>query len=206
MLDHLVDWLLIAGLSLAFNTTPVFAPPTLALLAFFSVHHGVHAIPAALIGGAGATLGRLLLALLSRRFGARLLPAKRRLEVEQLTQQIHESKWLNISMLAMFAVGPIPKALLFMSAGMARMPLAPGAIVFFLSRSVIYFVGLMAVGSAASSLEGVITSPVGGPLVIVGQIASIAGMFLLFRLDYRRLYQWMRGLRRRAVLDTAPTS
>lgn len=187
MLDHIWNWLFIGLLALLFNVTPVFAPPTWAMLAYFHIQHDVPLLAAAIIGAAGATLGRVILALASRRFGTRVIPRERQADIELAITRIGQEKRLRFSLLALFAVGPVPKAMLFMAAGVARMPLAPGALVYGAARAGIYGATLAATGQAVTSLSDVVASPVSGPLLIVAQLAMMAGTVLLFRVDLPRL-------------------
>lgn len=199
MLYDILTWLLVGALSALFNLTPILAPPTLGLLAYFNIQHDLPALPLAIVGATGATLGRLLLALASRRFGPRLIPAQRRENLERATAALSERKRFSLPLLAMFAVGPVPKALLFMAAGIARVPLAPGALVFGFARSVIYLVTLTAVGSATSSFEGLLVSPLGNPVVIVAQLIGVVGVIALFRLDWLALLERWRAARTAAT-------
>lgn len=192
MLDQLIGWLLVGLLAILFNLTPILAPPTWAMLAYFHIQQDVSLVPAIILGATGATIGRVLLALASRRFGTRLIPARRQADVERAVEKIQREKRLSVALLGLFAIGPIPKSLLFMAAGMARIPLAPGAIVYCIARAAIYGATLAATSQAASSLSEIVTSPIGGPLLIVTQVASIAGVFLLFRVDLPRLLQRVR--------------
>jgi uncharacterized membrane protein YdjX (TVP38/TMEM64 family) len=205
MLGELVNWLLVGLLSILFNLTPILAPPTWAMLAYFHVQQDVGLLPATLLGAAGATIGRVLLALASRRFGTRLIPARRQADIDRAVEKIEAEKRLSLPLLGLFAVGPVPKALLFMAAGMARIPLAPGALVYGTARAVIYGAALMATDQAASSLGEIVTSPVGGPLLIATQVVSIAGVVLLFRVDLPRLARTLRhGLWRRSRRRVQP--
>jgi membrane protein YqaA with SNARE-associated domain len=202
-----VNWLLVGLLATLFNLTPILAPPTWAMLAYFHIQQDVAFVPATLLGAAGATTGRVLLALASRRFGTRLIPNRRHAQVDEAVARIRDEKRLGIPLLGLFAVGPIPKSLLFMAAGMARVPLAPGAIVYGLARVVIYGVALAATSQAATSLGEIVTSPVGGPILIATQVASVAGVFVLFRVDLpllaRRLRRGLRWVSRRPVQSQA---
>lgn len=203
MLDQLVTWLLVGLLAVLFNLTPILAPPTWAMLAYFHIQQDVTLVPAIILGAGGATMGRVLLALASRRFGARLIPTRRQADVDRAVEKIQQEKRLSVALLGLFAVGPIPKSLLFMAAGMARIPLAPGALVYGLARSAIYGATLTATSQAASSLSEIITSPIGGPLMIATQVASIAGVFLIFRVDLplllRRVNRSARWVARRVA-------
>lgn len=189
MIDQLLQWLLIAALSMLFNVTPVLAPPTWAMLAWFQTQQHVGLLTIVVLGAIGSTAGRLALALIARRLGTRIIPARRREDLEKLVETIQERKRFSLPALSMFAIGPVPKALLFMAAGISRAPLWPGAIVFGVSRGLIYLGTLAAVDVTFSSFGDIFTSTVGGPLIIAAQIASVIGLFVVLRMDLTTLKQ-----------------
>lgn len=182
-----IEWLLVALLSALFNVTPLFAPPTVGLLAYFHINHDMGVIPLALVGGLSAALGRLALGLASRRFGSRLIPAKRREAIEQVVATLADKRSAGIAYLALFAAGPIPKGTLFTAAGLARLPLLPGAIAFGITRSAIYLGTLLVADTAATSLESTFGLSAVGPLGIAVQLISLVAMFIIFRADWTRL-------------------
>lgn len=194
MLDHLWAWGIAAVLSALFNLTPVLAPPTWAMLAWVGAQWSLPMVPLAVVGAVGSTLGRVGLAFASRWLGMRVIPARRREDVERAVERVRSQQRLSLPALAMFAVGPIPKSMLFMAAGIARAPLVPGAVVYGVARFVIYLVALSAAGTAASSLGDIVGSPVGGPLLIAAQVASVAAVFLFFLVDVPRLLRRARAL------------
>ena len=71
-------WLVVLVLTVALNAVPAFMPPTWAVLAYFHLYHGLPVVPLAFVGALGATTGRAILALGSRAFGNRFVPARRR--------------------------------------------------------------------------------------------------------------------------------
>lgn len=187
MLDQLLQWMLIAALSALFNVTPVLAPPTWAMLAWFQTRQEISLLVVVVLGAVGSTAGRVALALVARKLGTRIIPARRRDDLEALVETIQERKRFSLPVLSMFAIGPVPKSLLFMAAGIARAPLWPGAIVFGVSRGLIYLGTLAAVDVTFSSFGDIFTSSVGGPLIVAAQIASVVGLFVVLRMDLRSL-------------------
>lgn len=187
MLDYILDLVLVTFLSALFNVTPVFAPPTWALLAYFHLDQNVGLYIVVLLGAIGSTAGRLMLALVSRKVGLRIVPARRREDLELAVRKIQERKALGLPALALFAVGPIPKALLFMAAGIARAPLLPGAAVYGTARAGMYLGTLLAVDATATSFGSMFSFGTGGTLILAAQAASIVGFFMLLRLDLRSL-------------------
>jgi hypothetical protein len=75
------EYLLVAAVVFGVNLLPAFGPPTWAVLVLFRLNSHVPAVPLVLIGAVSATAGRLLLAMLSRRFRSRV-SAKRRANLE----------------------------------------------------------------------------------------------------------------------------
>ncbi len=194
-MSSFVEWLLVATLAVVFNITPLFAPPTAGLLAYFHINNDMGVIPLALVGGLSAAAGRLALGLAGRRFGHRLIPAKRRAAIEQTVATLARKRASGVTYLALFAVGPIPKGTLFVAAGMANLPLLPGALVFAISRSAIYLGTLLVATTAVGSLESLFGLSAVGPLGIGVQLLSLVAMIVLFRADWGRLPQRIEGLR-----------
>ena len=60
------EWLIISGVVVAFNVTPLFATPTVAVLGYFEVVRGKDPLQLALMGGLAGARGKVILAYLSR--------------------------------------------------------------------------------------------------------------------------------------------
>ena len=133
-MTDLWEWIIVVGLTVAFNVTPVFAPPTVALLAYFQVVREMDPLTLALVGGLSATAGKVLLSYISRPLGDRFVPASKRLSIDALVEVVKSRRSLGLSYLVIFAVGPIPKGPLFAAVGLARLSPIPGAIVFGITR------------------------------------------------------------------------
>lgn len=205
MASQLFDWLIMAALALVFNALPAFAPPTAAVLAWYHAGQGLPLVAVALVGASAATAGRLLLALAARRLGPRIVPEARREGLDEVAVMLRERRALGVASVAMFAVGPVPKAWLFMAAGIARLPLLPGALAYFVARFVIYLSTVAALDVGMHSLRDVLGSQLGGPLAIATQLVGLAGTILLFKLDWSRLLRRVAALQRPAT-DPVPAS
>lgn len=193
-------WLLLGLLAVLFNATPVMAPPTWAMLAYFGFQYDLPIIPLAIVGAVGSTFGRILLAFAARWLGTRIIPARRRADAEKAADLIRQNSKLNLPALALFAVGPVPKAVLFMAAGIARLPLTPGAIAYGLGRTGIYLAALLAAETTITSFGDLFSLSGTGPLLIAAQVASAVSVFLLFRMDLPALAARLRGWRLVATL------
>lgn len=191
-----IEWFFVVVLAAAFNITPLFAPPTAGLLAYFHINSEMGIIPLALVGGISAAAGRLALGLASRRFGHRLIPARRRETIERTVETLSQRRSAGITYLALFAFGPIPKGTLFVAAGMAKLPLLPGAIAFGVTRTGVYLGTLLVADTAATSLESLFGMSVVGPIGIAVQLLSLIAVFVFFRADWNRLAGRAESLKR----------
>lgn len=180
-------WIAVWGLAVVLNVVPAFMPPTWAVLAYFHLYHALPVVPLAIVGALGATTGRALLAMGSRAFGARFVPAPWRANIEGLVETLQAQPTLAISSLVLFALGPLPSNQLFIAAGLARAPLAPILLVFGVARCISYVVWISAAEAADRSLRDVLGPRIGGWQVIMVQIAGFALIFLLLRIDWRRV-------------------
>jgi hypothetical protein len=182
-----VSWLVVWALAVALNAVPAFMPPTWSVLAYFHLYHGLPVVPLAFVGALGATTGRAILALGSRAFGNRFVPASWRANVEALVATLQSRPTLALPSLALFALGPVPSNHLFVAAGLAQAPLPPILAVFASARFVSYVLWVSAANVADQSLREALGPRVAGWGAIALQIAGFALIVVLMRLDWRRL-------------------
>jgi hypothetical protein len=182
-----VSWLLVWVLAVALNAVPAFMPPTWSVLAYFHLYHALPVVPLAFVGALGATTGRAILALGSRAFGNRFVPASWRANVEALVATLQSRPTLALPSLALFALGPVPSNHLFVAAGLARAPLPPILAVFGSARFVSYVLWVSAANVADRSLREVFGARLGGWGAVALQLAGFALIVLLMRIDWRRL-------------------
>jgi hypothetical protein len=110
---------LLAGLVIVLaNLIPAFAPPTWAILVYFSFGYHLHSIPLILIGVLSATMGRAVLALLFRAL-APYLPRGYVTNLENLGSRITTDSRSAMGLFFLFFLSPISSAQLFEAAGTA---------------------------------------------------------------------------------------
>jgi membrane protein YqaA with SNARE-associated domain len=198
-------WVAVWGIAVALNVVPAFMPPTWAMLAYFHLYHALPIIPLAIIGALGATTGRALLAIASRAFGERFVPASARANIEGLVEILEERPTLAIPTLALFALGPIPSNHLFIAAGLARAPLLPILAVFCIARCISYIIWVSAANAADQSLRDLLGPQIGGWEIILIQVLGFGLIILSLRVNWRRVLgdRWPASQpeRKRAVVD-----
>ena len=181
------------GCVFAVNLLPAFGPPTWAVLVFFQVSGDLPPVPLVLGGALAAASGRLALAWGAGRFRGRLSPE--RLEsLSAARELLAGDRRRAAGGLALFALSPVPSAQLFVAAGLLAVPLLPLTAAFFAGRLVSYslYVGgaTLAAVRLGDTFAGVFTAPVG----TAPQVAMLAGLVLLLRVDWRVVLEKHRRL------------
>jgi uncharacterized membrane protein YdjX (TVP38/TMEM64 family) len=188
----MAQYLLLAGVVFGVNLLPAFGPPTWAILVWFEIARDLDPVALVLIGATAATLGRVVLALGAGAFRGRL-SARRREGLDAARTVLSGSRGRTAAGLGLFLLSPLPSAQLFVAAGLIAVPLRPLAAAFFAGRLVSYsiYVGL---GKAADARFGdVIEGAFRSPLGIALQVAMLAALVLLVRID------WVKIVTRRSV-------
>ena len=186
-MDTVQLWALIIGLVIVLNTIPAFMPPTWALLAYFHVAHGVPVWELAVVGALAAMTGRCILALLSRRLGIRIMPARWRHNITTLGEYIGTHRSLSLSVLGLFLLGPVPSNHLFIAIGISRVALLPPLVVFAIGRGIGYAVWITAANLAATSLDDVLRPGMGSTASIAAQITGIVILIAVMQVDWSRI-------------------
>jgi membrane protein YqaA with SNARE-associated domain len=184
----LTDWLLLVGSVFAINLLPAFGPPTWAVLVFFRLNSDLPAVPLVLLGALAAASGRLVLASVTRHFRGRF-SAERRANLQAAEELLVGSRAKAAAGLGLFALSPVPSAQLFVAAGLLTVPLVPLTAAFFVGRLVSYSFYVAAASAAKESLGDVLVDVIGSPWGIAIQVALLAGLVLLFRLDWVSLLE-----------------
>lgn len=190
----LADYLLLAGVVFAANLLPAFGPPTWAVLVFFRLHSDLAAVPLVILGACAAAGGRLVLATVSAHFSARL--SQRRLEsLEAAGAAVSGSRTRAVAGLGLFALSPVPSAQLFVAAGLTGVRLVPLTLAFFAGRLVSYSLYIGAASAAKASLGTILIGALTSPLGIIVQLAMLAGLVALVRVDWLELLSRSAGTR-----------
>ena len=190
----LVEWILLAIGTVVVNTIPAFMPPTWTLLAWAHLQEGVPVLPLALVGAAGASAGRFLLALASRLFGDRIIPHRWKANITALVDTIRSHK-LGIS-----TVVVLPTNQLFIAVGLAGAPLLRLLLAFGVTRFASYVAWVMVSDTAVSSLGDALHPTIGKGATVVAQIFSFVLLIVVMQID------WGKHLRRFAPRGTEPAT
>lgn len=179
----LVEWILLGIGTIIVNTIPAFMPPTWILLAWAHLQEGGPILPLALLGAAGATTGRFLLAMASRAFGDRIIPERWKRNITALIDTIRSHK------LGLSTVIVLPTNQLFIAVGLAGGPLLPLLLAFAATRFVSYIIWITVADTAVTTLGDALQPTFGDSAAIVAAVLSFAGLIVVMMIDWGKVFR-----------------
>jgi hypothetical protein len=168
------------------NVVPAFAPPTWAVLVFFTLQYQLSTPTLVVLGVVGASLGRWILAHGFRRY-RNVLPHWYLTNMENAGAQVTKSMAHTTALLGLFFISPLSSAQLFEAAGiMTKVPLRPLILAFAAGRTITYsiYVG-GATALSDSSLGEVIARNLTTPKGIALQVAMVLALVGLGAIKWR---------------------
>jgi len=187
-----VEWILLGIGSVLVNTIPAFMPPTWTLLTWAHLQEGASILPLAVVGAAGATTGRFLLAMASRAFGSRIIPERWKQNVTSLVDTIRSHK------LGLSTVVVLPTNQLFIALGLAGGPLLSLLLAFAVTRFVSYLIWIIVADTTVTTLRDALQPTFGNSAAIAAAVLSFVGLIVVMQID------WGKHLRRFTPSKTDP--
>lgn len=176
-----MDYLLLFSLVLAVGLIPAFGPPSWLFAVYFHYQHGMPLWAAVLITALATTLGRLLLAKLTKLLRHRI--SKKQLDnLEYSKQLISKKRKSFLLILGMFLLSPLPSAQLFEAAGLTNLPLGPISSIFFVGRLVSLSFYLSFAHLGIFSLTKAWQAGFSSPLAVAGEVLTILFIVALFNM------------------------
>ena len=167
------------------NLLPAFAPPTWSVIVLFKFNNNLNTALLILVGAIGATLGRTLLAMGTRKL-ARFIPIDTRENLTMGGAYLESKMHLKWLWFLLFAISPLPSAQLFEAAGLLSLNLKRIAIAFFSGRLITYSIyGFGAAALKQSSWGEIISANIKSSWGIALQIVLLVGVYLLTKIDWK---------------------
>lgn len=180
-----MDYVLVGLLVFAINLLPAFGPPTSFVLVSLTLSSDLSAVPLVAVAAISAASGRYVLARIARRFRPRLSEARRR-SLGALEERLTDHPAKLTAGLGLFALSPVPSGQLFVGAGLMRVRLEALTTAFFAGRLVSYSLYVAGASAARESFGPALVDQLRSPLGIVLQVAALAALVLVLRLDWER--------------------
>jgi membrane protein YqaA with SNARE-associated domain len=183
------EWLLVAfGVVFVINVIPYFMPATWTMVAFFLIAFHLPFWPLCIGSAVASTGGRYLLALLSSRWGRKLLSPKQRQNVSALGNWLNQrADWRKTLAVFLYSMGPIPSNQIFIAAGLANAQIRPVAAGFFLGRLLSYPIFAGTAKGINDRFDNIFIRAWRDPKTLVLELLSIALIIAFTRIDWPRL-------------------
>ncbi|MCT2559848.1 hypothetical protein N0B51_12760 [Tsuneonella sp. YG55] len=182
-----MEYLIFFAVVLGVNLMPAFGPPTWSIIALYTLNGEMETPLLVLTGALAAALGRYALAHATRHLGTRWLSAETQANLAAAREALERRKRNTVLGLGLFALSPVPSAQLFEAAGLACVRLLPFTAAFFAGRLVSYSIyAFTAEQISATSLGETFREEMTSPLGIALQVAMIALLVVLARVDWAR--------------------
>lgn len=186
-MDGLIPYLILFGIVFGVNLMPAFGPPTWSIIVLYGLNSDMPVPAIILVGALAAASGRFLLAHAFRLLG-RHVSEKTRANLAAAREAFERNRKGGIAALGLFALSPLPSAQLFEAAGLAGMRLLGFTAAFFAGRIVSYSIYAYSAKEVRQSSFGeLLAANLSSPLGIALQLAMIAGLVALARVDWGKL-------------------
>jgi uncharacterized membrane protein YdjX (TVP38/TMEM64 family) len=173
------------------NLLPAFSPPTWMVLSYIGVSYPINGLLLALVGAIAATVGRFLLAKLSKIIVRnKVLSEKTIQNIDKLSSEMKNRKKLTIGIFLLYAFGPLPSNQLFIAYGLTGLPLTSILIPFFIGRLASYAFWILTTFKVSSELLA--NSFEKGQFFtgyfILSQIVTLSLVYLFTKIDWGKLF------------------
>jgi hypothetical protein len=194
-------FLLVFVIVLALNVIPAFAPPTWMIFSFLGFRFPQYAgWPLAVTGALAATLGRCILARVSRGIlRQHWLGEAARQNVDTVRDELLKRPRLTFSVLLSYALSPLPSNVVFIAYGLTTMKILRIAIPFFVGRSAsyVFWFSSAAVVSGRLNLDGGEALGYFSTYFVITQTAFLVAIYVFTRIDwkallYERKWKWIK--------------
>ena len=186
MPHDLSSYLIAAALIFGLNLLPAFSPPTWAVVVFLAVNFELAPGPLVPLAAVAATLGRVVLALGSRRLRG-WFSARRLASLTAAREALAKSPKRLWGTVAFFFISPLPSSQLFVAAGLLDLQIRTLALAFFGGRLITYALYLNGAHMVHERFGDVLLKAVTSPLGLALQLVTLAGLGLLFAVDWKRV-------------------
>lgn len=183
----IANFLLLWGLVFGINIFPILMPPTWMVLAFFYVKDELPLLPTVIIGASAATLGRISLAYISKKYLKPLLPQKQQEKLFKVGLFIEKKQYIALPLLMVFyAFSPIPSNQFFIAAGLINANIRLMGLSFLLGRLFSYSFWVTIAHRSVNHLDRIFTDHIFQPQTYLIEIASFAIVYLFINFMINR--------------------
>ena len=183
-----MHYLLLFALVFLLDLIPAFAPPAWLVAVFFRHAYSLDFVLVVLITALAASLGRLLLAELTRKL-KRYMPKRYSDNLRYSEQLLANNRQKFRLVVGLFLCSPLPSAQLFEAAGLLEVALIPLAVAFFFGRLVTLSLYLSFAHLTVANFGKVLEGGLSSAWAIVFEALCILVILAMFRM--RSIMRWL---------------
>ncbi|MBI2599656.1 hypothetical protein HYW43_01915 [Candidatus Daviesbacteria bacterium] len=180
-------YLFLASVVLGMNIIPMFMPPTWTLLAFFVAKYDLSIPLTVLIGASFATLGRIVLAEISKKYLRRFFSKRAQENYETIGRYLNNNKKITIPLIITYAFLPIPSNDVFIAAGLAKVKIQLLAGSFFVGRLISYTFWVSVAQKFSDNLVDIFSSHYSKFGSIAIEVVGIVLILLIGRISWGKI-------------------
>lgn len=181
------SYVLLASLVLGLNIIPAFMPPTWTVLAFFVTKYHLLLIPVVIIGASCATLGRIILASISRKYFRRFLSADSQENYASIGAYLNRHSKITIPLVLVYAFLPIPSNDVFIAAGLAKVRIKLLAGSFFVGRLISYTFWVSITQRFSDNLSDIFSRHYAKTGSIILEIVGLLLIYLIGKIAWKKI-------------------
>lgn len=181
---NILFYIFLSVLTYIVNIVPALMPPTWIILAFLYINYHLHIIPVVVLGAIFATLGRVTLYLLAKKFGHFFISKKSKENVEILGKYVNSHMKISIPLFILYAFLPIPSNQVYIAAGLSRVRIKYLAVSFFFGRILSYFFWVSATHKVTTSIQVIFSKHYARTGSIIAEIIGFGILFIITKIDW----------------------
>ncbi len=183
----LVPYIILATIVLSMNVIPAFMPPTWILLAFFVHKYDLAILPVVLIGASLATLGRIILTMVSQKYFSRFFSKDSRQNYESIGDYLNSHEAMTVPLMITYAFIPIPSNHVFIAAGLAKVKIKPLAAAFFVGRLISYTFWVKLTQKLSDNLSDIFNNHYSKVGSIIAELVGILILYFIGRIAWKKI-------------------
>jgi membrane protein YqaA with SNARE-associated domain len=166
---------------------PAFMPPTWVILSFIYVNYNLLFLPTLVLGVIAATSGRIVLALIARKWFKRFLPEKFVNNYIYLGRYLKNHEKLTIPVVFGYAFSPLSSNSLFIVAGLSNLNLKIIAVSFFIGRLITYSFWITTSNRLAHRLDDIFVGNFSNIGTFIGALVSLCIVFIIGKVKWSKI-------------------
>lgn len=179
-------YVVLASIVLGMNVVPAFMPPTWAVLAFFVAKYDLNLLLVVLLGASCATMGRVVLATISRRYFRKFFSSESQQNYASVGEYLNTHQHITIPLVLIYAFFPVPSNHVYIAAGLAKARIKIIAASFFVGRLISYTFWVKLTQKLSDNLVDIFSHHYSQAGSVVVELAGLALLYFIGKIAWKK--------------------